>query len=94
MASWVNTQPRGSSGTEPGADRMRPGARRFLELIPSNSFSNTGFLSNSIDIRRNEFTDLAGGAIMVGDEMVDEAGRKMALTVRDKAEAAGIWTGP
>lgn len=42
-------------------------------------------------------TSIAGGArgaIMVGDEMVDEAGRKMALTVRDKAEAAGIWTGP
>lgn len=36
----------------------------------------------------------ARGAIMVGDEMVDEAGRKMALAVRDKAEAAGIWQGP
>ena len=36
----------------------------------------------------------ARGAIMVGDEMVDEAGRKMALTVRDKAVAAGIWPGP
>ena len=42
-------------------------------------------------------TSLSGGArgaIMVGDEMVDEAGRKMALAVRDKAEAAGIWQGP
>lgn len=36
----------------------------------------------------------ARGAIMVGDEMVDEAGRKMALAVRDKAEAAGVWPGP
>ena len=36
----------------------------------------------------------ARGAIMVGDEMVDEAGRKMALAVRDKAEAAGLWQGP
>ncbi len=33
----------------------------------------------------------ARGAIMVGDEMVDEAGRKMALTVRGKAQAAGVW---
>lgn len=42
-------------------------------------------------------TSLSGGArgaIMVGDEMVDEAGRKMALAVRDKAEAAGLWQGP
>lgn len=41
-------------------------------------------------------TSVAGGArgaIMVGDEMVDEAGRKMALVVRQKARAAGIWPG-
>lgn len=41
-----------------------------------------------------ESTSVAGGArgaIMVGDEMVDEAGRKMALSVKEKAEAAGIW---
>lgn len=36
----------------------------------------------------------ARGAIMVGDEMVDEAGRKMALAVREKALAAGLWPEP
>lgn len=43
-----------------------------------------------------ESTSVAGGArgaLMVDDEMVDEAGRKMALVVKDKAEAAGIWPG-
>ena len=43
-----------------------------------------------------ESTSVSGGArgaIMVGDEMVDEAGRKMALVVRAKALAAGLWPG-
>lgn len=35
----------------------------------------------------------ARGAIMVGDEMVDEAGHKMALVVRARAQAAGLWLG-
>lgn len=52
--------------------------------------------SAKILVAYDESTSVAGGArgaIMVGDEMVDEAGRKMALVVKDKAEAAGLWPG-
>jgi citrate lyase subunit beta/citryl-CoA lyase len=41
----------------------------------------------------------AKGAVMLGDEMIDEASRKMALVISAKGRAAGmertdVWTAP
>jgi citrate lyase subunit beta/citryl-CoA lyase len=50
----------------------------------------------------DHYTSAAGGArgaVMLGDEMIDEASRKMALVISAKGRAAGmtrtdVWTPP
>jgi hypothetical protein len=68
---------------------VRPGTRGFLEYLRASAAPPP---LESRRPRQQPSTEGGGavGAVMLGDEMIDEASRKMALVISAKGRAAGM----
>ncbi len=68
----------------------RPGRRRQRGLLPSQEdYDHAELILDAYDYYTSEAGGKKGSA-MLGDEMIDEASRKMALVIAGKGRAAGM----
>ena len=80
---------------------LHPGQIDAANEVYSPTQADFDHAENILDAYEHYTSEAGGkrGAAMIGDEMIDEASRKMALVISGKGRAAGmqrtdVWTPP
>ena len=96
---WRKT--RTHRGVDYGKWVLHPGQLDAANEVYSPSQADYDHAENILDAYEHYTSERGGarGAVMLGDEMIDEASRKMALVISGKGRAAGMqrtnpWTPP